>query len=272
MNLKDYHVLITSDGTGETAYRMLKAAMVQFREDIVITRYSNVREESQIQNILKAASIHPTLVVYTFVSAELRQALAREAEEQEIEYIDMLGPLMEKLTSFFNKPPTAKPGLLHQVDEEYYQRIDAIEFAIRHDDGRAVEEISTADIVLVGISRTSKTPLSIYLAQDGWRVANVSLVSDLRPPNKLFEVDQRKIAGLTIQAERLAEIRRVRLHRLGVQDSSYADLNRIEEELNYAQSVFADNPLWPVIDVTGKSLEEVSQEVLDQLVGRGRKL
>lgn len=270
--MADYHVLITSDGTGETAYRMLKAAMVQFREDIVITRYSNVRDESQIENILKAASAHPTtLVVYTFVSAELRQRLARQAEQRDIEYIDMLGPLMDKLTSFFHKPPTAKPGLLHQVDEEYYQRIDAIEYAIRHDDGRNLNEIDSAEIVLVGISRTSKTPLSIFMAQEGWKVANVPLVPDVKPPRKLMEIDQRKIAGLTIDVQRLAEIRRVRLIRLGVKDRSYADIHRIKRELDHAHAVFADTH-WPVIDVTGKSLEEVSQEVLDQLVGRGRKL
>ncbi len=270
--MKDYHVLIASDGTGETAHVILKAAMVQFKEDIVITRYSNVREESQIKSILEAAAIHPTLVVYTFVSIDLRGALVYHAERVGMEHIDMLGPLMDKLASFFHKAPTAQPGLLHKVDEQYYQRIDAIEYAIRHDDGRGLDEVESADLVLVGISRTSKTPLSIYLAQEGWMVANVPLVSDLRPPRKLFEVDQHKIAGLTIDAERLAEIRRERLRRLGVSDSSYADLHRIKDELGYAHSVFEENPTWPVIDVTGKSLEEVSQEVLDQLVGRGRRL
>ena len=269
----DYHVLIVSDGTGETAYRMLKAAMVQFQEGIVITRYTNVREESQIQGITRAAKLHTTLVVYTFVSEKLRAAMERETREHGIEGLDMLGPLMGKMTDFFHKKPTAKPGLLHQVDDEYFARIDAIEYAIRHDDGRSVKDLDTADLVLVGISRTSKTPLSIYLAQEGWKVANVPLVVDLKPPADLFRIDQRKIAGLTIEPRRLAEIRRVRLVRqIGVKDSRYADMERIREELNFSHDLFGSNPLWPVIDVTGKSLEEVSQEVLDKLVGRGRKL
>ncbi len=270
--MSDYHVLIVSDGTGETAYRMLKAAMVQFQEDIVITRYTNVREESQIQGITRAARSHTTLVVYTFVSEKLRAAMERETSQHEIEGLDMLGPLMGKMADFFHKKPTAKPGLLHQVDDEYFARIDAIDYAIRHDDGRSVKDLQTADLVLVGISRTSKTPLSIYLAQEGWKVANVPLVVDIKPPGELFQMDQKRIAGLTIDAQRLAEIRRVRLRQIGVKDSSYADMERIREELNYAHDVFGANPLWPVIDVTGKSLEEVSQEVLDKLVGRGRRL
>jgi len=270
--MKDYHVFIVSDGTGETAYRMLKAAMVQFQEDILITRYSNVRDQMQIQAVTQAASQNSTLVVFTFVSAALRGQMERSAREAGLEYLDMLGPLMEKLASFFHKPPTAKPGLLHQVDEEYFARIDAIEFAIRHDDGRALKDIDGADIILLGISRTSKTPLSIYLAQEGWRVANTPLVIGVKPPKEIFAADQKKIAGLTIEPQRLAEIRRVRLKQLGVRDSSYADIRRIQEELDFAHSIYAEHPLWPVIDVTGKSLEEVSQEVLDQLIGRGRKL
>lgn len=270
--MKDYHVFIVSDGTGETAYRMLKAAMVQFQEDILITRYSNVRDRSQIEAVTHAARHNATLVVFTFVAADLREKMETAAQEAGLEYLDMLGPLMEKLASFFHKPPTAKPGLLHQVDEEYFARIDAIEYAIRHDDGRALKDINGSDIILLGISRTSKTPLSVYLGQEGWRVANVPLVIGVSPPKEIFEADQRKIAGLTIEPQRLAEIRRVRLKQLGVKDSSYADIRRIREELDYAHGIFSEHAIWPVIDVTGKSLEEVSQEVLDQLIGRGRKL
>ncbi len=270
--MSDFHILIVSDGTGETAYRMLKAAMVQFQEDIVITRYTNVRDESQIEGITRAAALHPTLVVYTFVSEKLRATMERETTKKAIEHLDMLGPLMGKMATFFHKRPSAKPGLLHQVDDDYFARIDAIEYAIRHDDGRSVKDLETSDIVLVGISRTSKTPLSIYLAQEGWKVANVPLVVDIKPPSDLFRIDQKVIVGLTIEPQRLAEVRRVRLRQLGVKDSSYADLDRIREELNYAHEIFGANPIWPVIDVTGKSLEEVSQEVLDKLVGRGRRL
>lgn len=268
----NYHVFIVSDGTGETAYRMLKAAMLQFHEDILITRYSNVRQESQIREILKAAAENDTLVVYTFASQELRGVLHRLADELKAEHLDLLGPLMEKLSTFFHEPPVSKPGLLHQVDEEYFARIDAIEYAIRHDDSRSVKDLGTADIVVVGVSRTSKTPLSIYLAQEGWRVANIPIVAGIKLPNELFQIDQHKVVALSIDPQRLAEVRRARLDQLGVKDSSYADLDRIREELRYAHSIFSENPSWPVIDMTGKSIEEASQLVLDQLMGRGRRL
>ena len=271
--MKDYHVLIMSDGTGETAYQTLKAAMAQFKEDVLITRYGKVREEPQIEEILKAVSVRPTLVICTFVSSQLREALVGSAARYGVECVDMLGPVIDKLADFFKQTPSAQPGILHEVDDTYFDRIDAIEYAIQHDNGRSLNDLETAQIILVGLSRTSKTPLSLYLAQEGWKVANVPLVLDVKPPKEMFAADQHKIAALTIDPHRLAEIRRARLEQLGQQDRrAYGDLNRIREELDYAEEVFAENPEWPIIDVTGKSLEEVSQEVLDRLIGRGRRL
>jgi regulator of PEP synthase PpsR (kinase-PPPase family) len=267
-----YHVLVLSDGTGETAYRMLKAAMAQFQEDVVITRYANVREKFQIRDIVRAASKAETLIVHTFVRSEMRDYVYEAAAEQHLDCIDLLGPLMDHLTAFFKKPPVATPGLLHRVDDDYFNRIDAIEYAIRHDDGRSLKDIDTADLVIIGVSRISKTPVSIFLAQEGWKVANVTIVPGMKPPKELSEIDQHKIVGLTMDPDRLAEVRKVRLHQLGVQDSDYADLERVNQELAQLQSIFAEHPTWPVIDVTGKSIEEISQEILDQLVGRGRRL
>lgn len=270
--MENDHLFIVSDATGETAYRMLKAAMLQFKQEIFITRYSNVREAQQIREILDAAQKNHTLVVYTFVSRELRDVLQTQARQQGTECIDLLGPLMEKLASFFRQQPEATPGLLHKVDEEYFARIDAIEYAIRHDDSRSVKDLDTADIVIVGVSRTSKTPLAIYLAQEGWKVGNIPIVMGMELPSELFQVDPQKVVALTIDPQRLAEIRRARLQQLGAKDSSYADLDRIKEELNYAHSIYNRSPLWPVIDVTGKSIEETSQQVLDELLGKDRKL
>jgi regulator of PEP synthase PpsR (kinase-PPPase family) len=186
--------------------------------------------------------------------------------------VDVFGPILKELTLFFDKKPVSKPGLLHQVDDEYFDRVEAIEFAIRHDDGSQLEDVENADIVLVGVSRTSKTPLSIYLAQDGWRVANIPITVGTRLPGKLFEIDKHKVVGLIVNPERLAEARKVRLEQLGVEGSSYADTERIRGEIEYARAIFDQNPSWPVIDVTGKSIEEISQEVLDVVIGRGRKL
>lgn len=271
--MSHYYVLIVSDGTGETGYMMLKAAMRQFEDvDILITRYANVRSSGQIVEILKAATRSSTLVIHTFASPKLRKVMSDTAKEEGAECIDVLGPLVNTLAGFFKSKPVAKPGLLHQVDEEYFERVDAIEFAIRHDDGESVADLERADIVLVGVSRTSKSPLSIYLAQEGWRVANIPVVVGTKLPRELFAIDSHKVIGLIIDPKRLAEARRVRLRQLGVDNSSYAELERIKEELKYARAIFEQNPDWPVIDVTGKSIEEVSQEVLDELIGRGRKM
>jgi [pyruvate, water dikinase]-phosphate phosphotransferase / [pyruvate, water dikinase] kinase len=273
--MTSHHILVMSDGTGETAYRMLKAAMAQFQEDVVITRYANIREREQIRTILRAAaatSSEDALVVYTFVGQDLRLFLRAIAEDSKIQAVDLLGPLMDALAAFFKKPPVAKPGLLHRVDEEYFSRIEAIEYAITHDDGRSIKDLGTADLVLVGVSRVSKTPVSIFLAQEGWKVANVTTVKGMKPPKELHDVDQHKIVGLTIDPGRLAEVRSVRLKQLGVDDSNYAEMEQVREEIQHAESIFRQNPLWPVIDVTGKSVEEISQEILDKVVGRGRKL
>ena len=270
--MPDPHVFIVSDATGETAYRTLKAAMMQFEDHATITRVANVRQEEQIARILDQAGRDHSLIVHTFVSRKLRDSLCQAAERKGLETIDLLGALIEKLASFFHKPPSARPGLLHRVDEQYFDRIDAIEYTIGHDDGRGVGEIGSADIILVGISRTSKTPLSVYLAQEGWRVANVPIVAGLEPPAELFEITEAKVVGLTINATRLSEVRRARLRRMKVRKSNYADRDYVEEELRYAHSIFQRRPAWPVINVSGKSIEEISQEVLDALVGKDRRL
>ncbi len=267
-----FYVLIVSDGTGETAYRLLRAAARQFDADVLMTRYANVREKHQIREIVRAVTRSQTLIVHTFAAPQLRRYMSEVAGAEGAESVDVFGPIVTKLSDFFGSKPVAKPGLLHQVDDEYFDRVEAIEFAIQHDDGASIETAENADIILVGVSRTSKTPLGIYLAQDGWRVANVPISVGTRLPAKLFEVDQHKIVGLLVHPDRLAEARKARLEQLGVQGSSYADEERIRGEIEYANAIFEQNPSWPVIDVTGKSIEEISQEVLDVVIGRGRKL
>lgn len=267
-----YYILIVSDGTGETGYRLLKAAARQFDSDILITRYAKVRDKSQIEDIVRAVRRGSSLIVHTFASRELREHMSRIAAKEGAISVDAFGPIVEELSRFFHKNPVSKPGLLHQVDAEYFDRVEAIEFAIRHDDGESVEDLEDADIVLVGVSRTSKTPLSIYLAQEGWRVANIPIAVGSKLPGKLFDLDQHKVVGLVVDPERLAEARLVRLKQMGVEGGSYADSERIRGEIEYARAVFEQHRSWPVIDVTGKSIEEVSQEVLDVVIGRGRKL
>jgi regulator of PEP synthase PpsR (kinase-PPPase family) len=271
--MPEFHIYVVSDGTGETATKMSKAALLQFKPaNTVITRHSNIRSAESIRDIVKQAEAERALIVHTFASGELRRVMEETCQNRNVPSHDLLGLLLEKLQEFIRMVPSEKPGLLHQVDDGYFERIDALAYTVRHDDLRSPGDLDEADIILVGLSRTSKTPLSIYLAQEGWRVANIPMVAGEPLPKDLDRVDPRKVVGLIATAQRLAEIRRVRLSRLGTHDSSYADPANIEEELKYCRGVFAQHPGWMVVDVTAKSVEETAAEILDRVFGRERRL
>jgi hypothetical protein len=158
------------------------------------------------------------------------------------------------------------------VDESYFQRIEAIEYTVRHDDGRLLSDLDKADIVLVGVSRASKTPLGMFLAQEGWRTANIPIIMGREIPDEVVQLDPVKVIGLVIDPRRLVEVRQARLARLGARDSSYADLPQVEEELRWAQRIFSRHPEWKIIDVTRKSVEESAAEILDHLLGKEREI
>jgi hypothetical protein len=263
-------IIIVSDGTGETAVLMTKAAMVQFSDrDVYFTRYKNVRNEAQIEAICEDAAVNKDLLIYTIVSPQLRQFLMRKARESDLQCVDLLGPVLAGLAKYFGHEPTAIAGLLHNVDERYFKRIDAMEYTIQHDDGRDLTGLDKADIVILGISRTSKTPLSMYLSHQGWRVANIPLIKEFEVPKEIYEIDQRRVVGLTIDAQDLATIRRARLERLG-QDKGgeYADPEKVNEEIEYANQIFRKNRRWPVFNVTGKALEETASEIIKLMASR----
>lgn len=265
-----HRIIIVSDGTGETAAQMTKAAMVQFSgRDIYFTRYKNVRNEAQIEAICEDAAVHQDLVVYTIVSPQLRAFLATKAREKSIACIDLLGPLLAGLANHFGYEPKAIAGLLHDVNEDYFKRIEAMEYTIQHDDGRDLTGLEKADLIILGISRTSKTPLSMYLSHQGWRVANVPLIQGFEIPKEVYDVDQRRVIGLTIDPENLATIRRARLERLG-QDKGgeYADPDKVNQEIEYANELFRKNRKWPVFNVTGKALEETASEIIKLMSSR----
>jgi regulator of PEP synthase PpsR (kinase-PPPase family) len=259
-------IYLLSDATGETVEKIATAALTQFREKAVrIKRLSNVRTKNQVYEALDAALEERGLVVYTIVNRELAQLVHRECDSLGLLHIDLITPLLMKLSEFFGLSPGEIPGLLHEVDEAYFRRVEAIEFTVKHDDGQEVRNLHKADIVLVGVSRTSKTPLSIYLAHRGWRVANVPLVQGIDPPQELFQIDPGRVVGLVIDPQRLVELRASRLRHMG-QDprAAYADYEQIEDELKYARRLFRHQP-WVVIDVTGKAVEETANEVLVKL-------
>lgn len=258
-------IFVVSDGTGETAMGMLKAALVQYEGlDIKLSRFKNVRNPSQIERILEQAKEESGFVVYTLVSKTMRKEITDKSRTLNVPTVDLLGPLLEKLDLFFDTASSSDPeaGILRTVDEKYYKRIEAIEYTVRHDDGKTTQQLDEADIVLVGISRTSKTPLSIFLSHKGWKVANIPLVLGTPLPAELFEIDQRKIVGLTIDENKLRSIRRKRLENFG-QDpgGSYANMEQIQKEIDYAGEIFKKNRRWPVVNVTDRALEETAAEV-----------
>jgi len=263
-------IIIVSDGTGETAVQMTKAAMVQFQnQNVNFTRYKNVRNEAQIVAICEDAAIHLSLLVYTIVSPALRAFLVNQAREKSIPCVDLLGPILVGLASYFGYEPKSIAGLLHDVNESYFQRIAAMEYTIAHDDGRDLTGLDKADLVIVGISRTSKTPLSMYLSHQGWRVANIPLIHGFEVPKEILAVDQRRIIGLTIDAQDLAMIRRARLERLGQSHGGeYADPEKVNQEIEYANGIFRKNRRWPVFNVTGKALEETASEIIKLMASR----
>jgi regulator of PEP synthase PpsR (kinase-PPPase family) len=258
-------VVVISDATGDTAERVVRAALLQFKDVPCNVRlYSQVRLESEVEKIIERAADLKALVVFTLVNPAERELLWKLCDRLNVEAVDLIGSLMGKMASFLGAQPSGVPGLLHTLSEEYYRRIEAVEFAVKNDDGSEPRNLPKADLVLVGISRTSKTPLSTFLAQQkGLRVANVPLVLGVEPPAELEAVDAFKVFCLTIQPEMLVKIRQARLLHLGMPaDSSYGMREHIQKESAYAQQIFRKHPDWPVIDVTGKAIEETAADIL----------
>ena len=261
-------VIVISDGTGETASAITRAAMAQFQEkEIFFTRYKNIRTREQIDAIFQEAAIHHDIVVYTIVSVELRAYISDLSKRDHVRSVDVMGPLLSAFSNFFESEPDYQPGILHAVNDQYFKRVAAIEFTLNHDDGRNMSSLDEADVVLVGISRTSKTPLSMYLSLEGIKVVNVPIVMGVDVPEKLFEIDQRKIFGLTIDSDALFKIRKNRLTRLGLSndEGDYADMSKVTEEIEWANKIFGKNKRWPIFNVTGKALEETAAEIIKLL-------
>jgi regulator of PEP synthase PpsR (kinase-PPPase family) len=272
--LGDRHVFVVSDATGETAEKVVLAALSQFEPaNVILTRHQDVRTEPQVAALIKEAAEKNALIVYTIISPKLRALLQRRAARQKVPAVDLMGALLMQMETHLNHTPLSQPGLIHRIDEDYFRRIDAVDFTVKHDDGQNPQTLHEADIVLVGISRTTKTPLSIYLAREGWKVANVPLVYGIAPPEELFEVDQRRIVGLTIDPQRLAQIRKVRLRHLPVKSGvaiEYADMDYVMKETAASKELFAQHPEWIVLDVTGRAVEELANEIVGRVIGSHR--
>ncbi len=271
----DHHpIYVVSGGSGETAQRMVGAALTQFSkgDEAMVRRFQNVRTREELERVLQMAAEKRAVIVHTTVSRELRFFLEDRCAELRLTQVDLFGNLLDTLALYLRQRPEERPGLFHSLDDKYFRRIEAIEYALKYDDGQDPTGILDADIVLVGISRTSKTPLSMYLAMEGHKVMNVPLVPGVALPGQLGKIPQGRIVGLSIQPERLQEIRLHRLKRLGARGSAenYTDMGEILKELDYADSVFKAHRRWPVLDVTGRSIEETAGLVLDRVFGKER--
>lgn len=260
-------IYAVSDATGELAISVATAALRQFRqENVAVLRRARTRTLDRVSKVVREAKETGGVIIFTLVSHELRDGLLDLARDAQVKAVDVMGPVMGTLATYFDTVPSDQPGLKYQITGDYFRRNDAIEFAVKHDDGQGLETIDQADIVLLGISRTSKTPLSIYLAYRGFKAANIPLVRDVPAPRILKSLDRKKLVGLTVSPEKLSELRGTRLARMGLpRTEAYANIEFIREELAYAHKVFQEIGGVPVIDVTLKAIEEVATEVLTVL-------
>lgn len=257
------YIYVVSDSTGGTAERALNAALVQFADVAVdIKIRPEVRTEEQVHQVIHEAVQDNAFIVHTLVKDELRQLMGRMGREHNIETIDLMGPLLARLSHQFAVSPAGKPGLFRELNEEYFRRIETMDFAIKHDDGQRIYELPKAEIVLLGVSRTFKTPLSIFLAFKGWFVANIPIILGIKPPSILSQLPPDHVFCLNTYPHRLLDLRRIRQNRLGKEATYYTDLDYIRRELNYARNFFSRHPKWTVINVTSKAIEEIASEIL----------
>lgn len=263
LDQRDPVVYIVSDSVGETAELVVRAAASQFRDrSIDIRRIPYVEDQKTVEEIVLSAKENGAFIAFTLVVPEIKKYLLELAASENVIAVDIVGPMIENMSQYLGQKPRYEPGLVHKLDENYFRRVEAVEFAVKYDDGRDPRGVLRADIVLLGVSRTSKTPLSQYLANKRLKVANVPIVPEVEPPEELFQVPAEKCFGLKISPQKLYEIRRERLKALGLDAAAnYANLNRIREELDYFAGV-VERLGCRVIDVSNRAVEETANTIL----------
>lgn len=253
------HLHLLSDSTGETLEVIAKACLAQFDQvDAMKHFWPMVRSEGHLDRVLDDIERRPGLVLFTLVNSNIRRELEQKARRRGIHAVSVLDPVVDALSAITGEEAKARPGRQHALNAAYFARVDAIQFTIAHDDGIGSDNWEEADILLAGVSRTSKTPTSIYLANRGFKVANIPLVPESPPPKTLFSLKHPMVVGLTTNSDRLIQIRRNRLLSLNQSpETDYVDQEAVNAELAFARRLFADNG-WPVIDVTRRSIEETA--------------
>lgn len=258
------HLHLLSDSTGETLEMLAKAALAQFEGSEVIRHFwPMVRSQQHLDRIMGEIGANPGLVFFTLANADIRARLEERCVALGLPVVPVLDAAVAALESALGQHPKARPGSQHIMDEAYFKRVEAIHYTIAHDDGVGWENWEAADIVLAGVSRSSKTPTSIYLANRGYKVANIPIVVESPPPALLYGLKHPLVIGLTTAPERLVQVRRNRLLALNqAPETDYVDSERVTREVQYARRMFADND-WPVIDVTRRSIEETAAAIIN---------
>lgn len=263
---KNITVYVLSDSIGETGELLSKAALSQFNlGKYEVRKFPYITDEEQITEIFEEAKNEPSVFIYTIVIEELRNFIVEKGLELDILTVDLMSPALDAIATVLGYEPKRESGLIRRLDENYFKKVEAVEFAVKYDDGKDPRGVKKADIVLVGISRTSKTPLSMYLAHKNYRVANMPLVPEVSPPKEIFEKDKRKIIGLIANPAKLNEIRQERLKSLGLDNNAnYAKLDRINEELEYSRQIM-EKLGCVVIDVSNKAIEETAGIIIEHM-------
>ncbi len=259
---KKVHVFIISDATGMTAEMVISAVLVQFKEiKPIFKRFPYIKTKEQIKEILTQAEAVQGIVIYSLVLQELRTWIRKENRKMNVYTIDLLGPFLERIGRLWNLVPTLRPGLLREIGEESIRLAESIDFTLKHDDGQGIDTLEKADLIILGVSRTSKTPTSLYLScNNGLKVANVPIIDGIKLPNKIFSVKTQKV-GFTIAPDRLAFIRQKRLKYAGSTD--YTDITHVKKELEYSHRIFNQIKGLQVIDITNSSIEETANKVTE---------
>jgi regulator of PEP synthase PpsR (kinase-PPPase family) len=263
--LKKKVIYLVGEGTGDTISRIARASLVQFnRENVEVKTFFLVKDKKYISRITKHAADDRALVAFSVIEPALRDFLIRDAERRGIKAIDVIGDFILQLSLFLEEKPMAIPGRQYILDEEYFRRIDAINFAVKHDDGKLPQGLKLADLILVGLSRTGKTPLSTYLANQGWKVANVPIHPDMLPPEELFQVDPHRVFALIISVESLVKLREARLKQLGLAPyAQYADPVGVADEIEWSGEFFKQNHRWRVLDISNRAIEEAAASIIN---------
>ncbi len=258
------HLHLLSDSTGETLENIAKAGIAQFENVEAIRHFwPMVRSELHLDRIMEEIAVNPGLVLFTLANSDLRRKLENRCRALGLPHVAALDTVTDAMSNILGQETRNRPGRKHILDEAYFARIEAIQFTIAHDDGVGHDNWEEADIVLAGVSRASKTPTSIYLANRGYKTANIPLVIESPPPSNLYRLKHPMVVGLTISPERLVQVRRNRLLSLNqAPETAYVDIERVHAEVTFARRLFSDNG-WPVIDMTRRSIEEAAAAIIN---------